>query len=88
MWSASDNPPEGYIKGFGARGKRLNRVMTFKRKGANFPNFLQKMLSQMAYGETMPIAWNDICPQIPGLEHKGSPESIFVAGRGGVKLWA
>jgi len=24
LWSASDNPPERYIKGFGARGKRLN----------------------------------------------------------------
>ena len=88
LWSASDNPPEWYIKGFGARGKHLNRVMTLKRKGANFPNFLQKMLSQMAYGKTMPIAWNDICPRIPGLEHRDSPESIFVAGRGEAKLWA
>ena len=65
LWSASDNPPEWYIKGFEARGKRLNLVMTFKRKGSHFPNFLQKMLSQMAYGETMPIAGTTFAPRFP-----------------------
>jgi hypothetical protein len=88
LWSASDNPSERYIKGFGARGKRLNLVMTLKRKGPNFPSFLQKLLSQMAYGETMPVAWNDICPQIPRSDHPDAPESIFFAGRGGVRLLA
>ena len=88
LWAASDNPPERYIKGFGARGKRLNLVMTLKRKGPNFPRFLQEMLSRMAYGESMPVAWNDICPQIPKAEHKDAPESIFFAGRGGVRLLA
>jgi hypothetical protein len=88
LWAGSDNPPERYIKGFGARGKRLNLVMTLKRKGPNFPGFLQKLLSQMAYGDTMPVAWNDICPQIPGSDHPDAPESIFFAGRGGVRLLA
>lgn len=88
LWVASDNPPERYIKGFGARGKSLNLVMTLKRRGPNFPSFLQKMLSRMAYGDTMPVAWNDICPQIPRSEHKDAPESIFFAGRGGVRLLA
>jgi len=88
LWAASDNLPERYINGFGARGKRLNLVMTLKRNGPNFPSFLQKMLSRMAYGETMPVAWNDICPQIPRSEHKDAPESIFFAGRGGVRLLA
>jgi hypothetical protein len=88
LWSASDNPPERYIKGFGARGKRLNLVMTLKRKGPNFPSFLQKLLSRMAYGDTMPVAWSDICPQIPRADHPDAPESIFFAGRGGVKLLA
>jgi hypothetical protein len=88
LWSASDNPPERYIKGFGARGKRLNLVMTLTRKGPNFPSFLQKLLSRMAYGDTMPVAWNDLCPQIPGSDHPDAPESIFFAGRGGVKLLA
>ena len=88
LWAASDNPPDRYINGFGARGKRLNLVMTLKRKGRNFPGFLQKMLSRMAYGDTMPVAWNDICPQIPRSEHKDAPESIFFPGRGGVRLLA
>jgi hypothetical protein len=88
LWAASDNPPERYINGFGARGKRLNLVMTLKRKGPNFPNFLKEMLSRMAYGDSMPVAWNDICPQIPGSEHKDTPESIFFVGRGRVRLLA
>jgi hypothetical protein len=37
-------------------------------------------------GDTMPVAWNDLCPQIPGLDHLDSPESIFFAGRSGVRL--
>jgi len=62
LWAASDNPPERYINGFGARGKRLNLVMTLKRKGPNFPSFLPKLLSRLAYGDTMPVAcWNEIC---------------------------
>jgi hypothetical protein len=88
LWSASDNPPERYIKGFGARGKRLNLVMTLKRGGPNFPSFLQELLSRMAYGDTMPVAWNDICPQIPRSDHPDAPESIFFAGRGGTRLLA
>jgi hypothetical protein len=88
LWSGSDNPPERYINGFGARGKRLNLVMTLKRKGPNFHGFLRKLLSQMADGDTMPVAWNDLCPQIPGSDHPDAPESIFFAGRGGVRLLA
>ena len=87
LWVASDNPPERYVKGF-ACGKSLNLVMTLKRKGPNFPSFLQRLLSRMAYGDTMPDAWNDVCPQIPRLDHKDVPESIFFAGRGGVRLLA
>ena len=88
LWSASDNPPERYITGFKARGKRLNLVMTINRKGPNFPSFLQKILSRMAYGNTLPVAWNDISSQIPGSDHPDSPDAIFFAGRGGVRLLA
>lgn len=88
LWAASDNPPERYIKGFGARGKHLNLVMTLERNGPNFSGFLEKMLSRMAYGETMPIVWNEICPQIPRSENKDAPKSIFSAGCGGVRLLA
>jgi hypothetical protein len=89
LWIASDNTPERYINGFNARGKPINLVMTLNRKGPNFSNFLQEMLSRMAYGgESMPVAWNEVCPQIPHSEHSGAPDSIFVAGRGSVRLLA
>jgi hypothetical protein len=88
LWSGSDNQPERYIKGFGARGKRLNLVMTIKRKDLNFAGFLGKLVSKMANGETMPVAWNELCPQIPNSTHPDAPESIFFAGRGGVRLLA
>jgi hypothetical protein len=88
LWCASDNPAERYIKGFGARGKRLNLVMTLARKGSSFSIALEKLLSQMAYGETMPNAWSNLWPQIPGAPHPDAPESIFLAGRGSVKLLA
>jgi hypothetical protein len=88
LWAAADNPPERYIKGFATRGNRLNLVMTLNRKGPNFASFLQNLLSRMACGDTMPIAWNGICPQIPHLNPKDVPESIFFAGRGDVKLLA
>jgi hypothetical protein len=88
LWIGSDNPSERYVKGFGARGKRLNVVMTLNRKGPDFADSLQKLLSQMAYGETMPAAWNDLWPQIPGSRHPDAPESIFFAGRGGARLLA
>jgi hypothetical protein len=86
LWCASDNPAERYIKGFGARGKRLNLVMTLARKGSNFSSSLEKLLSQMAHGETMPNAWNNLWPQVPGAPHPDAPESIFYAGRASVKL--
>jgi hypothetical protein len=86
LWIAGDNAPERYIKGFGARGKRLNLVMTLKRNGPNFTDFLEKLLFRMFYGDTMPVAWNELCPQIPRSDHPGMPESIFFAGRGGVRL--
>jgi hypothetical protein len=53
-----------------------------------FPSFLQQLLFRMACGDTMPLAWNDICPQIPRSDHPDAPESIFFAGRGGVRLLA
>src|SRR6185312_8575208 len=88
LWAASDNPADAYIKGFGARGKRINLVMTLGRKGGNFSGFLQRLLSRVAYGETMPVAWNQLAPQIPGSDHADAPESIFFAGRGAVMLLA
>jgi hypothetical protein len=85
LWIASDNPPERYIEGFGARD--INLVMTLKRNGPDFPHFLQRLLSQMACGVPMPFAWVHICPQMSS-DHPSVPETIFSAGRSAVRLFA
>jgi hypothetical protein len=86
LWIASDNDVEGYISGFKTRGKHLNLVMTLKRNDPHFSDFLGELLSRMSEGDTMPVAWSDVCPQVPGSSHAEVPESIFFAGRGGVRL--
>jgi len=87
LWVASENKPDAYIKGFKAGGKPLNLVMTINRQGAKFSTFLEKLLSKMSLGETMPAAWVAISPQNPNdPRQKDAPVCIFAAGRGGVKL--
>jgi hypothetical protein len=86
LWVASDNEPDGYIKGFKV-AKPLNLVMTINRNGASFSTFLGQLLSRMSSGETMPTAWAAVAPQTqhdPQQAHL--PATIFSAGRGGVKL--
>lgn len=85
LWIASDNPAGAYGSGFRASGKRLNLVMNIRRKDA-FAESLEKLLSLMSRGERMPVAWNSLWPQIPGVEHEGAPEGIFFPGRAGVVL--
>ena len=86
LWVASSNDAEGYIKGFKARGNRLNLVMTTNRHGPKFSDFLEKLLARMSHGDAMPVAWNALCPQVPGSAHPDSPVTIFFAGRGSVRL--
>jgi hypothetical protein len=87
LWIASENKPDAYIEGFKAGGKPLNLVMTIHRQGTKFSLFLEKLLSKMSRGETMPAAWVAISPQNPSdPRQKESPVCIFAAGRGGVKL--
>jgi hypothetical protein len=86
LWIASDNDPDRYIRGFKARGRRLNLVMTIKRNDPKFSEFIGKLLSKMSCGASMPVAWNDLCAQIPGASYNDAPESIFSAGRPGIRL--
>jgi hypothetical protein len=87
LWVASENKREAYIRGFKAAGKRLNLVMTINRNGSKFLPFLEKLLSRMSAGETMPAAWVSVSPQGPNdPRQQDSPACIFSAGRGGVRL--
>lgn len=86
LWIASDNPPDTYINAFNARGKRINLVMTLARNDPIFSDFLEKLLFRIFYGDTIPVAWNDLCPQAPGTLHPDAPSCILFAGRGAVRL--
>lgn len=75
---ASENPPESYMaaaprKPYG----QANLVMTIERNGSSFSTFFGKLFRLMRQGKTMPVAWNELAPQIPGLEHQDCPGTIF-----------
>jgi len=86
LWVASDNKPEGYIKGF-KPVKPLNLVMTIHRNGPAFATFLGQLLSRMSGGEAMPNAWAPLAPQAAGDPHRDRlPATIFSAGSGGARF--
>jgi hypothetical protein len=86
LWIANENKAEGYIKGFKLAGKHLNLVMTVNRNGSKFSTFLEKLLSKLSRGETMPVAWAALALQAPGQSRQDLPGCIFAAGRPGVRL--
>jgi hypothetical protein len=86
FWIASGNGSAGYIKDLDMRGGHLNLIMTLDRRGHIFGVFLDRLLSQMSSGVPMPIAWNNLAPQIAGLAHPDVPAAICAVGRGGVRL--
>ena len=63
LWIASENKPEGYIKGFKPSGKPLNLVLTIDRKNSRFRGFLENLLRKVSAGEAMPVAWVSLAPQ-------------------------
>jgi hypothetical protein len=84
---ATDHPIENYIattprSSHGA----ANLVMTLDRKGDAFPRFYADLFGKMSRGTSMPVAWVEIAPQIPGKVHEGVPDSVFAAEVGQVTL--
>jgi hypothetical protein len=87
LWVASENNPDGYMKGFKPSGNPLNLVLTIDRKKSGFTEFLENLLRKMSAGETMPVAWVSLASQNPkDPRNQNAPACIFAAGRGGVKL--
>lgn len=86
LWVANENRPEDYVKGFRAKGKRLNLIMTINRNGDGFGQFLEKLLGRISNGETLPVAWATLVPQSDGPCQQHLPGCIFFAGRGDVQL--
>jgi len=86
IWIANENKADDYIKGFRAAGKVVNLIMTIGRNGTKFEGFLEKLLSRISNGESLPGAWAALAPQARGPGQEVLPLCIFLAGRGGVKL--
>jgi hypothetical protein len=84
---ASENTGEAYTasaKGRGFRG--VNMVMTISRRGQAFARFFSSLFDKMMRGTSMPVAWNQLAPQIPGTDHADCPGTIFACGAGQVRF--
>lgn len=80
---ASENPPEGYIAaGPATPDSHANLVMTISRNGQSFQRFFRGLFERMFSGKTMPMAWVELAPQIPGQDHVDAPETIFACEAG------
>jgi hypothetical protein len=88
LWIANQNKSDDYVKGFKAAGKPLNLIMTIDRNGLGFTSFLEKLLSSISSGETLPTAWASLVPQAEGPWQRDLPGCIFFAGRADARLLA
>jgi hypothetical protein len=80
---ASGNPSGHYIRA----GKqkpygRANLVMTLDRRGEAFGRFFLTLFSKMKRGASMPSAWVELNPQVPGREQSDCPSTIFACELG------
>lgn len=79
LWIATANASSCYITGFRAKGSPLNLIMTLDRKGDRFTDFLDKLLSRISSGETLPQAWVALAPQKRDSQKDELPDCIFFA---------
>ena len=85
LWMASANPADAY-KGFNARGKKINAVLTLDRKGHYFTLFLKSLFAKMVAGEAMPAAWSELSAENTKSVQPDVPECIVSSGRAAVRL--
>lgn len=80
---ATENAPESYIAASKLPGRgRANLVMTVVRNGGAFPTFFSRLFGAMKLGKTMPVAWVELAPQIPGRDQPECPGTIFACEAG------
>jgi len=87
---ASENPAENLraaAENYRAAAKATgygyaNLVMILDRKGDKFTRFYQRLFTEMNQGVSMPVAWNKLVPQIPGVEHLDSPDALMLIDAG------
>jgi hypothetical protein len=83
---AKDNP-NGY-SGPSAKGLDIqaNVVMTLDRKGNNFADFFTNIFSRVSKGNTLPMVWHKISPQIPNRDTAKDPEVFALMAASSVVL--
>ena len=86
LWIANGNKSDDYMNGFKLNGNRLNLVMTLDRRGQRFSKFLERLISKISGGKTIPLAWVALAPQAKGPWEEDCPSFIFSTTRGDVKL--
>lgn len=84
---ATENSVDAYIAGAPKKSYgRANLVMTLQRRGSRFQTFFARLFRMMFAGQTMPVAWVKLAPQVPGAEHDDTPSTIFAAEAGQVSF--
>ena len=76
---ASENNAESCLAasqktGYGS----ANLVLTVGRREELFGPFFHRLFSAMKQGTSMPLAWVQLAPQIPGRDHPDVPNTLFL----------
>lgn len=81
---ANGHMDEYLEKKFGKRTGygHANLVLTLDRKGERFGDFFYRLFTKMFEGTSMPIAWHELAPQVPGQDATVLPECICLMEMG------
>ncbi|MEO6064607.1 MAG: hypothetical protein ABIP49_02340 [Lysobacterales bacterium] len=75
---ATENEPDNFIAALAPTGYgEANLVMTLDRKDPAFATFFAELFRLMHAGKSMPMAWVELAPQMPGMVHADCPDTIF-----------
>jgi hypothetical protein len=71
----------GFARALTARTKEwpTNIVLAGNRNDPHFGAFFRTLFERMWNGVSMLVAWNQLAPQIPNMEHKNVPGTLFLA---------
>lgn len=82
LFFASDNTGENYRQAFRehyrGKGSGVDMVWTLERSGEKFPFFLTELFKRMSKGESMPMAWVSIAPQVQGEWMGKLPSTVYL----------
>lgn len=80
---AANNSGDAYVAAFrDIASMPFNVAMAIERDGATFWRFIHRLFDLMFHGRTLPAAWAELAPQIPGHAHPDVPSMICRMGGG------